>query len=292
VNFDNFGLSFLDTENKDSRTQGFLLVKGPSNFRQNFEELKFNCLGALTDAKVPAAEASVAKVLEYWAADFYTRAIQFDRKGASQCDPGKGVLTRAVDAFAVHVEGTLHGVLGFHPSGNLVTRADCQAPDGPLDLPFDSRLKMPSNFKLKGPKAEKYNVVPVSDAYLSNWDNRAQNPRGVGFLNFAAKLDVPFFEDLKVHVHTSANREQTNAPLYLMGGWPTKGYQVAGKDFFNDKTFDSDNKGFPGDVNVVEYEEGKELLGDKYHVRATRNWLDIVQLDAPLKWSASGRAFT
>jgi len=292
VNFDNFGLSFLDTENKESRTQGYLLVKGPSNFRQNFEELKFNCLGALTDAKVPAAEASVAKVLEYWTADFYTRAIQFDRKGSSQCDPGKGVLTLAVDAFAVHVEGTLHGVLGFHPSGNLVTRADCEAPDGPLDLPFDSRLKMPSNFKLKGPKAEKYNVVPVSDAYLSNWDNRAQNPRGVGFLNFAAKLDVPFFEDLQVHVHTSANREQTNAPLYMMGGWPTKGYQVAGKDFFNDKTFDSDNKGFPGDVNVVEYEEGKESLGDKYHVRAIRNWLDIVQLDAPLKWSSSGRAFT
>ncbi len=292
VNFDNFGLSFLDTENKDSRTQGYVTVKGPSNFRQNFEELKFTCLGALTDAKVPAAEASVAKVLEYWTADFYTRAIQFDRKASDQCDPGKGVLTLGVDAFAVHVEGTLHGVLGFHPSGNLVTRADCQAPNGPLDLPFDSRLKMPTNFKLKGPKDEKYNVVPVSDAYLSNWDNRAQNPRGVGFMNFAAKLDVPFFEDLKVHAHTSANREQTNAPLYLMGGWPTKGYQVAGKDFFNDKTFDSDNKGFPGDVNVVEYEEGKESLGDKYHVRAIRNWLDIVQLDAPLKWSSSGRAFT
>lgn len=292
VNFENFGLSFLDTENKDSRTQGYVTVKGPSNFRQNFEELKFTCLGALTDAKVPAAEASVAKVLEYWTADFYTRAIQFDRKASDQCDPGKGVLTLGVDAFAVHVEGTLHGVLGFHPSGNLVTRADCQAPNGPLDLPFDSRLKMPTNFKLKGPKDEKYNVVPVSDAYLSNWDNRAQNPRGVGFMNFAAKLDVPFFEDLKVHAHTSANREQTNAPLYLMGGWPTKGYQVAGKDFFNDKTFDSDNKGFPGDVNVVEYEEGKESLGDKYHVRAIRNWLDLVQLDAPLKWSSSGRAFT
>ncbi len=291
VNFDNFGLSYLDTENKDSRTQGYLTVPGPSNFKQNFEELKFSCLGALESAKVPASEANVAKVLDYWTADFYTRAIQFDRKAADQCDPGKGVLTLGVDAFAVHVEGTLHGVWGFHPSGNLITLADCQAANGPLDPPFDSRLKMPGQFKLKGPKQEKYNVTPISDAYLSNWDYRGQNGRGVGFVNFAAKLDVPFFEDLKVHVHTSANREQTNAPIHMMGGWPTKGYQVAGKDFFNDKTFDSDNKGFPGDVNLIEYEDGKESLGDKYHVRAMRNWLDIVQLDAPLKWSSSGRAF-
>lgn len=292
VNFDNFGLAYRDTENVDSRTQGYITVPGPSNFKQNFEELKLSCLGALEEAKVPADEADVPKVLEYWTADFYTRTIQFDRKAADQCDPGEGVLTLGVDAFAVHVDGKLHGVLGFHPSGNLVTLADCQQPNGPLDPPFDSRLKMPSQFKLKGPKDEKYNVTPVTDAYLSNWDYRGQNPRGVGFLNFAAKLDVPFFEDLKVHAHTSANREQTNAPLYMMGGWPDKGFQSAGKDFFNDKTFDTDNKGFPNDVNLVEYEEGKESLGDKYHVRAMRNWLDIVQLDAPLNWSSSGRAFT
>lgn len=292
VNFDNFGLAYLDTVNVDSRTEGYVTVPGPSNFKQNFEELKFSCLGALEDAKVPADESNVSKVMEYWSADFYTRAIKFDRKASDACDPGKGVLTLGVDAFAVHVEGTLHGVLGYHPSGNLVTLADCQAPNGPLDPPFDSRLKMPSQFKLKGPKSEKYNVTPVSDAYLSNWDFRAQNPRGAGFLNFAAKLDVPFFEDLKVHAHTSANREQTNAPLYMMGGWPNKGYQVAGKDFFNDKTFDTDNKGFPNDVNLVEYEEGKESLGDKYHVRAVRNWLDFIELDTPLNWSSSGRAFT
>lgn len=292
VNFNNFGLAYLDTRNVDSRTQGYVTVPGPSNFKQNFEELRFGCLGSLEDAKVPAAEASIAKVLEYWQADFYTRAIKFDRKASDECDPGKGVLTLGVDAFAVHVDATLNGVLGFHPNGNLVTLADCQAPNGPLDPPFDSRLKLPNNFKLRGPKSEKYNVSPVVDAYLSNWDFRGQNPRGTGFVSFAAKLDVPFFEDLKVHVHTSANREGTNAPMYMMGGWPTKGYQVGGKDFFNDKTFDSDNKGFPGDVNLVEYEEGKASLGDKYRVRAVRNWLDLVQLDAPLKWSSSGRAFS
>lgn len=291
VNFNNFGLAYLDTVNVDSRTEGHVKVPGPSNFEQNFEELRFTCLGALDVAKVPAGESGLVKVLEYWQADFYTRSILFDRKATDSCDPGKGVLTLGVDAYAVHVEGTLHGVLGFHPGGNLVTLADCQAVNGPLDPPFDSRLKMPGQFKLRGPKQEKYGVTPVTDAYLSNWDYRNQNPRGSGFLNFAAKLDVPFFEDLRVHVHTSANREQTNAPIYMMGGWPDKGFAAGGKNFFNDKTFDTDNRGFPTDVNNVEYEDGKDSLGDKYHVRAMRNWLDLVQLDAPLKWSASGRAF-
>lgn len=291
VNFNNFGLAYLDTVNVDSRTEGHVKVPGPSNFEQNFEELRFTCLGALDVAKVPAGESGLVKVLEYWQADFYTRSILFDRKATDSCDPGKGVLTLGVDAYAVHVEGTLHGVLGFHPGGNLVTLADCQAVNGPLDPPFDSRLKMPGQFKLRGPKQEKYGVTPVTDAYLSNWDYRNQNPRGSGFLNFAAKLDVPFFEDLRVHVHTSANREQTNAPIYMMGGWPDKGFAAGGNNFFNDKTFDTDNRGFPTDVNNVEYEDGKDSLGDKYHVRAMRNWLDLVQLDAPLKWSASGRAF-
>ena len=292
INFDNFGLSFLDGVNVDSRTQGSIELPEPSKFVQNFEKLKFSCLGALEDAQVPAAEAAVAKVMNYWQADFYTRAIQFQHKAADACDPGKGILTLGVDAYAVHVDGTLHGVLGYHPDGNLVTLADCEAPDGPLDPPFDSRLKMPNQFTLKGPKDEKYAVTPVSDAYLSNWDYRGSNPRGVGFLNFAAKLDVPFFEDLRIHAHTSANRENTGAPLFMMGGWPSKGFSAGGADFFSDKSFDKDNKGFPDDVDNVEYEEGKKALGEKYHVRAQRDWLDLINLDAPLNWSSSGRAFS
>jgi hypothetical protein len=99
VNFSNFGLVYLDTLNVDSRTEGQVRVPGPSSFNQNFEELRFTCLGALDVAKVPASEGELVKVLEYWQADFVTRSILFDRKATDSCDPGKGVLTLGVDAY-------------------------------------------------------------------------------------------------------------------------------------------------------------------------------------------------
>jgi hypothetical protein len=294
MKFSNYGLAYLDSENVDSRTEGSIFVPNPSEFTQNFEKLTFTCLGALKDAEVPSDEGNLKKVLAYWNADFYTRAISFDRKGAAGCDPGQGFLVLGVDAFANQVDSTLFGQLGFRPNGNLITLAD-----NLLDPPFDSRLKLPNNFKVKGPKQEKYNVIPVNDAYLSNWDYRNSNKddQGAlrpGFINLAGKLDVPFFEDLQVHFHTTPDKEApADAPIHMMGGWASgKGFETAGKNFFNASVFDTDNKGFPDDAPALTYEQGFAGTNDKYRVRAVRNWLDVVTFNVPMKWSSSTRAFT
>jgi hypothetical protein len=292
MEFSNFGLAFLDTRNVDSRTQGFVEVPGPSSFKQNFEKLLFGCRGELKQATVPASEGNLKKVLVYWQADFYTRAILFERSAAAACDPGRGSLVLGVDGFASGVDATLYAKLGFHPSGNLITLADCQVADPPLDPPFDSRFKLPNNFKLTGPQSERYSFSPVNDGYLSNWDFRGENPTGVGFMNIAGKIDVPFFEDLRVHMHGGAKQNDPDPNVSLMGGWPDMGFRTAGQDFFTQNPFDTDNRGFPAGVTVAQYRDGFDPPDARYRVRAIRNWLEVVTFDVPLKWSSSTRAFT
>ncbi|MBK9137495.1 MAG: hypothetical protein IPM17_01825 [Verrucomicrobia bacterium] len=280
--FSNFGLAFLDSRNVDSRTQGSVSIKYPSDFTLAFEELKFTCLGALDDAKVAPGQEN--KELAFWQADFTPLAMKFDRKAAAACNPGEGFLTVGVKAWAQHVDAPLFGTLGWHPNGNLITRAD-----NALDPPFDSRLKLPNTFQLKGPGTEKYTVTPVNDAYYNNWDYYKTAP---GFINIAGKMDVPFFEDLKVHLHTSADKDGTGAPIYLMGGWPGKGFEIAGQNFFNANPADPDNRGFPTDTTVAGYRQGNTDNNLKYLVRAQRNWLGVVDFDYPLQWSTTTRAFT
>lgn len=284
--FSNYGLSYLDSLNQESRTSGSIGVGGPSHFTLNFEELKFSCLGALEPAKVPEGEGD--KVLEYWRADFKPLAIQFDRPEDLSCDPTKGYLTVGVEAWAQHVEAVLFGRLGWHANGNLIT-----LDDHALDPPFDSRLKLPNAFPIvgpvKGPGHETYDFTPVNDAYYNNWEFAKADQ---GFLNIAGKLDVPFFEDLRVHLHTSADRDNDVAPLYLMGGWPDRGFDVNGLSFFTANPADPDNLGVPGDTTVAGYRTGNTDGHQKYLVRAQRHWLGFIDLDYPLTWNDTGRAFT
>jgi hypothetical protein len=291
--FTNYGLAYLDSLNVDSRTEGTVHVDAPSDFDQNFEKLMFSCLGALEEAEVPADEAGLMKELAYWIADFSSLAILFDRKDGAECDPGEGFLTLGVEAYAQHVDSVLYGTLGFygkggaHTAGNLITFED-----NTLDPPFNSRLKLPNNFQMDGPDEEVYQVTPVADAFLNNYDHYNQAP---GFINIAATMDVPFFEDLKIHMHTSADKDGTTAPVYLMGGWPDKGFELPpGTDFFSDtdaNPADPDNRGFPDDTDVDGYREGDTDGDTKYLVRAQRNWLGVVDLDYPLDWSTSTRVF-
>lgn len=288
--FSNYGLSYLDNDNKDSVTTGSIYVPNPSDFTQDFDKMKFSCLGAPGTAKVPASEAGLSKVLSYWSADFVPLTIAFDRPADQTCDPSKGVLTIGVEAYAQHVSDNLHGVLGFWPDGNLITRADCDGAGRPLDPPFDSRLKLPNQFTLRGPKDTKYHATPVNDAYLNNWEF---DKAGHGYFNVAATLDVPFFEDLKIHIHTSAAKADTNAPVYLMGGWPTNGFGDATHNYFTENPSDKSNRGFPdaSGVTVDNYRTGFNAPDERYRVRAQRTWIEVVKFDYPLTWSSGTRAF-
>lgn len=286
----NFGLAFRDSQNVESRTEGAVYVKHPSDITQNFEKLIFNCLGGLESAQVPATENGLYKELNYWKADIATLAIEFKRKEAEQCDPGEGKLVLGVKGHASPFPGVaMYGELGFETNGNFITRND-----NVLDAPFDSRLKLPSNLSFSGPAGEKWNFTPVNDAYFNNYEHRGPGD-AQGWLNIAGKLDAPFFEDLKVHMHCAADKDSTNAPIYLAGGWgtPNKGYEwQSGKSFFNQNPSDQDNAGWPKGVaaNVTQYRDGNAQSG-QWLVRAQRLWLDVVEFDYPLLWDKPAKTF-
>ena len=160
---------------------------------------------------------------------------------------------------------------------------------------MDSRLQAPNNFKFSGANNTDYNVNPVAYAYYNKYDP-ARAPDG--FINIPARLDVPFFEDLKAHLQTSArtNQPAANPPVYVMGGWPRAGSgktnygwaDGAGKDYFTTNGFDPQNLGFPGSVTLANYRNNS---GPNYHPRAVKLWLDAVELDYPMLWSDTLRSF-
>lgn len=296
-NFSTFGLAFLDSRNETdagplpSRTAGAVKVAYPSNIELPFERLQFSCLGALTDMQLPADQLQVARNLQYWNADFFARSMRFDGKKSDQCNPSKRVLTVAVDAHASHLLEPIHGTLGFKPTGQIISLADNQAADGPLDPPFDSRLVLPTQFEFGGPgsgdKQEKYRLTPVNRAYLSSYD---ANKLGTGFMNIAGKLDVTFFEDMQVHLHTGAKTNDTAAAIHLMGGWPDHGFGGADHNFFTEAVADPGNVGFPQGVTVDQYRAGKGEP-ETYRPRARQVFAGVLPLDYPLEWTAGTKEF-
>jgi hypothetical protein len=286
----NFGLAFLDSQNVDSRTEGSVYLRYPSDIKQNFEKLIFNCIGGLEHAQVPATEKGTYKELNYWKADISTLAINFERDETLACDPGQAKLVMGVKAHASPFPTiALFGELGFETNGNLITLINS---DVVKDV--SSRLKLPSNLTFPGPAGEKWNFTPVNDAYLNNYVHRGAGGQD-GWLNIAGKLDAPFFEDLQVQMHCGADKDNTNTSIYLAGGWaePGKGYEwMPGKHFFNQNPSDQDNAGWAKGVapNVEAYRDGNTTT-EQWLVRAQRLWLDVVPFDYPLLWDKPARTF-
>jgi hypothetical protein len=278
--FLNYGLNYLSSSNRDSRTEGSVAVPYPSDFVTDFEELRFSCLGDLLDAQL--ADAGAETNLVYWNAPFVPLTIGFERNAT--CDAGSGFLAMNVQTWADHVEDLLFGKLGFTSNGTLLA-----ASDAVTDI--DSRLSLPSSIPVAGPQAEVYTLFPVNEAYFNDYDNaKADTGVGQGFISLAGTLDVTFFEDLLVQAHTGAGTNG-NSSLYLIGGWPDQGWTDAGDDFFNHSRFDEGNWGYPAGVaalSVADYRAGDQA---QYQVRARRTWLNVIEFSYPLTWSTITRSF-
>ena len=176
------------------------------------------------------------------------------------------------------------------PDGRLLPKNElgaylAQFPD------LDSVLHLPGVVPVRGPQGSNYALVPVTPAYFSyptelpppdEPELPAVPPNG--FLHFAAKSDVSFFDDVQVHVHTSGIQSSTTAPLHFMGGWEDGG------NYFSKKDFDSARRGVPPLANKEAYRANNNPA---YLVKANCNWKGIVKLvNCPLKWNQGARLFT
>ncbi len=283
--FSNYGVSYLASQMHDSRTDGQITLPNPAGFVQGFDNMKFTCLGAPESADVPQGDGF--KVMAYWQADFKTDSIEF--ASTNTCSPAGGDLVLGIEAHASHVDKALYGRVGFFPNGDQIP-ASAQISD------VTSRLKLPNLIKIEGPNKTTYTFTTVQDGYYNTF---AGSP-GVsvpGWINIFGKMDVPFFEDLKVHLQTSAHTNgaaASNSTINLSGGWPRPGSghpdygwdDTSMRNPFETNLFDWKNLGWPGSsggLTIDKYRNNPDQ--PNYHPRAVRLWLGVVDFDYPLTWT-------
>lgn len=282
--FTTLGWGFRDSDAIISRTAGNLHVKFPSDFGLDFEDLMITCTGALESATISDADVNTLKKLAYWNADFRPITLAFEGPESAACDPGNRLLVLGVEAYAGGIVTPLTGRIGFQTNGNLVTLGS-----GDLDAPFDSRFRLPNNFELKGPSGQTYTATPVGEAYLNDW--AAAPDADFGWMNIAARLQVPFFSDLEVHMHTTAVKDDDDALYHIMGGYPNQGFREGSNHFFNQAIFDTGNRGFPKNATLAQYRNGFDAPNAEYRPVARKRWLGVVDLAYPLRWRPGSRSF-
>jgi hypothetical protein len=285
--FTTYRLSFLDSSVEESRTDGAISFPAqPSGFIQRFQDMIFSCRGDLESAAVPPN--SGVEHLNYWDVDFTPQSIQFQPSVTDPCGTSKRWLVLGVQTQLPFIPQKLEASLGFQPNGNLVTAADGVAKT-------DSRFRIPAQLSLQGPGGDIYPLSTCSDGYFNNWATAGAPPNG--FYNIAGRSRVPFFEDVKVHLHVMPTGSNT-AQISIMGGWPYAGstaqdlgWSVNTSNYFNYAVFDPNADGFPAGqgVSINNYENSSTTM---YHARAQRDWIEVAVFDYPLQWNPALREFT
>jgi hypothetical protein len=288
TSLDGLRLSYLDNQVERSATEGGIAVPFPSDFVQEFAELRLRCNGQLLDAKI---RGESRHRLAYWLAPFRSLTMEFRGASNAPCDTTEGVLLLGASVDLPLLQKPALGVLGFRSTGRLVAAAD-QIPG------VDSRLALPPSLEIAGPEGRDYRFTPVTKAYFNAWPGNGGEPAD-GFANFAGTIDLPWFLDSKVHIH--AFGLGAHAILQLMGGWNGNGRpddrsrawtDAAGHTFFDRQDFDPTNRGFPADVPVAAYRDPGEG-SDRFRPRAQQRLfgLSSAAVDFPIRWESGSRAF-
>jgi hypothetical protein len=280
--FTSYRLSYLDSGNYQSRTDGQVVIPYPSQFTQEFAEMRFVCRGGLDSARVAASSGE--KHLAYWNVDFTPQSVQFRGQKGDLCGAGPRTLVLGAETRLPFIPQRLHAALGFKSNGNLATVADNV--EG-----CDSRFAVPSQLTLQGPNGGRFRLSTAGEGYFNSWTQGTTDP---GFYNLVGKLDLPFFEDSKVHLHV-VPITSSFADVFVMGGWRASdkegtdyGWNIGGKTFFTLGKFDSTHRGYPSGVALADYRNSPTAA---YHPRAQRAWLDIVKFDYGLVWNKATHRF-
>lgn len=258
--FSLFSLAYLDNENLDSRTAGNIHLPGVAGagdpgFNLAFDKLELTCNGGLGEVALGSSSLGVTNHLAYWNSDVVAQGLKFVTPDV--CNPSSALLVLGVAADCSLLDKKIYGELGFLTDGNLTTPNDG----------FASFLQLPNNFAVHGQASGgDYNFIPGQTAYLNN---ARELPGGAatGFLDIPGSLDVAFFENLAVNLHTQA-RTNSGAPLYLMAALPDN---------------DPNQRGFPSGISLADFRVSTP--------HAKRDWLAGIHFDYALKWNDSQRAF-
>ncbi len=286
--FTDFGLSYLDGQNHDSVTTGAVSFPAqPAGFTQEFDKMLLSCRGDLDSAKVPAGNNS--KHLAYWNADFTPQSIDFHPTNDDVCGTSPRFLVLGVETKLPFIPNALHATLGFKPNGNLVC---------PLDNVSNvtSRFAVPAQLSVQGPGTTMFTLSTAAEGYFNNWETPGAAALSTGFYSLAGKLRVPFFTDIKVHLHVTPVNP-TTSQLDVMGGWPSadsadpdRGWSVNTSNYFNAVNFDPRSDGWPA-AQVPDLTQYRNSPTVQYRPRAQRDWLDVAKFDYPLEFNGVLHSF-
>ncbi len=286
--FDSFGFSFLSTEMEESRADGALVIPAPVDETFEFTGLRFTCLGMLDTFELDLPSGADTKTFSYWDAPITPYSAEF--VATNECDPGAGTtFVLGFNAHVAHIAQDVSGQLGILPTGNFAVPA---TPSSEVADSVPTRLALPSVMTFDGPTGETYTFMPAQFGYFNNPD-KGSDGSGVGYWSFFGTLDVPFFKDMQVNLHTRC-RESSSAMLDLMGGWPSNGWTDSTGDPFTSVYFDVQNAGFPWNVAGVTTEiyRAGDTTTTQWLPRAQQSWLGgIINFDYPCTWNSSTRDF-
>lgn len=279
-------LAFLDNCVAGSALDGGVTVGGPSpvhpcQFTVDFLGLKLWSNGALDRGLVAPNQSP--KLLDYWKTSIAVLSMNFVQPSPCAGPGAETFLALGVDTSLPGLtEKSLQGILGFNFNGSLVTKAQQTEAQFALTQ-LDSRLRVPGNIKLKGPGSSSYSMTPLCGVYLNHWPGNGGQPV-LGYASIAGTVDVPFFENLKVHAHASSNSQSSaNAIVHVM-------QPPAQAGPFTQAEFDPGNLGVPLVANVP-LDLNTYRTDASYRVHAMKNWLGLVDFDFPMKWNVSQRCF-
>ncbi len=276
-NFTKYGFSFLSNEQEDSLTTGDIDLPAPVDFTLPFKNLRLSCVGVLEGVEVTGAGEVDSKSFAFWNAPFTPYTCNF--VSGTGCIADDTTMVLGFSAHASHFDTPFAGSLGIKPNGGFATELDAAAGIVAADAP--TRLTLPALLEMTGTTGETYTFFPAQGAYLN-----AAAGASAGFWSLFGTLDVPFFEDMEVHLHTSAAADETLSPIYMMGGWPTKGWKdPAGNTPFEFVLFDLAHTGRPLTTSLDAYRKTTDNGTDQYLPRAQKLWLGVLDFDYPLKWS-------
>ncbi|MEP6663109.1 MAG: LamG domain-containing protein, partial [Verrucomicrobiota bacterium] len=148
--FQSYRLSFLDSENYESRTDGLVSLPVPSGFPVEFERMKFLCRGNLDSARLPANIDT--KHLVYWNTDLKLLSLQFKPSVNNPCSVTNRYLVLGVETKLPFIPQALHAALAIKSNGNIAPAS--QGVEG-----TDSRFAVPANLQLQGPGGSFYPIT-------------------------------------------------------------------------------------------------------------------------------------
>lgn len=262
-------LAFLDGKNVNSGVTGNVLVKTPlsTSFALNFNRLLFGPQGQLQEAKLASGQGT--KTLGYWNFSFTPNAIDFPQpKTCPPPLPSTGFVRVGATATLPAMTSTpVTGTLGFYNS-DLVTEASPVA----AGHPKISRFEPGGLLTVPGPNGKVWNVNCTSGIYLNQY---AASEGDGGTLNAGGLMDVPFFNDLQVHLRTPSAGNPNPPLIYVRKALATTG------------SYDPSHRARPtGGGSANDF-----LSVASSHPVAYRKWQDMITFEIPVAMAPGGTTF-